>query len=157
MTSSSPFNLIKKKSTRNIMRDFIEAGCRFLSFWEMNSNINFRKYNWKNVILVIFTSVTILNSNLIFSIINHNTNRNCFVPFCFQNVNIYLNEAIIHILLMKPSIQSVWLIIQTWQIKNYSFHSIENQWLMKQNEKKEIVSNDEQSLHAFNSTDNERK
>ena len=51
------------------------------------------------------TSITILNSNLIFSIINHNTNRNCFVPFCFQNVNIYLNEAIIHILLMKPSIQ----------------------------------------------------
>ena len=129
------------------MRDFIEAGCRFLSFWEMNSNINFRKYNWKNVILVIFTSVTILNSNLIFSIINHNTNRNCFVPFCFQNVNIYLNEAIIHILLMKPSIQLVWLIIQTWQIKNYSFHSIQNQWLMKQNEKRKLCPLSRACMH----------
>ena len=110
--------------------------------------------NFKNTIgkfhfdkLRSITSVTILNISLTYSIINHNTNRNCFVPFCFQNVNIYLNEAIIHILLMKPSIQLVWLIIQTWQIKNYSFHSIENQWLMKQNEKRKLCPLSRACMH----------
>ena len=94
------------------MRDFIEAGCRLLSYLKMHSNISFENIIGK--MLFGITSVTILNISLTYSIMKHNTNRNCFMPF-FQNenVNIYLNEAIIHILLMKPSIQFVWLIIQT--------------------------------------------